>query len=214
MIFKDFALVNQVQWSAYHSSDGSNGARNPVCTEMFGSVNLPTARSSRATTAGEVRVRTRGMDMHVTHGLEVWNRCKELRDSKSKAEGSRAAMRLARDSPLWGGPDLANERTLARTGTEISRDKFLAGFHAVRSDVKSAILPDSTVSGGFWEERNAKVTKTIKIHEEWTVLDCGPAEKKIPNEGDTNLPAFFHSFLSGRRGSEEDEKNIARSEDI
>jgi hypothetical protein len=79
-------------WSAYHSRDGSNGARNPVGTEMFGSVNLPTARSSRATTAGEVRVRTRGMDTHLMHGLEVWNACKELCDSKSKAEASRAAM--------------------------------------------------------------------------------------------------------------------------
>jgi hypothetical protein len=76
--------------SAYHSSNGSNSARNPVGTKMFGSVNLPTARSSRATTAGEVWVRTRGIDMHVTHGLEVWNACKELRDSKSKAEASHA----------------------------------------------------------------------------------------------------------------------------
>jgi hypothetical protein len=38
----------------------------------------------------------------------------------------------------------------------------------------SAILPDSTVSFGLWEERNAKVTKTktIKIHVERTVSDC------------------------------------------
>jgi hypothetical protein len=72
--------------------------------------------------------------------------------------------------------------SLARSGTEIGRKKNLAGFHAERSNVKSAILPDSTVSGGFWEERNAKVTKTIKIHVEWTVLDCGHLE--IPNKGE------------------------------
>jgi hypothetical protein len=72
-----------------------------------------------------------------------------------------------------------------------------------------ATLPDSTVSGGFWEERNAKVNKTIKTHVEWTLSDCGHV--KIPNDGDKNPP---HSFLSGRRGSEEEEKNIARSEDI
>jgi hypothetical protein len=88
------------EWSAYNHSDGSNGTRNPVGTEMFGSVNLPTARPSRSTTAGEVRIRKRGMDTHVMHGLEVWNACTALRNSKSKAEASHAAMRLARDSPL------------------------------------------------------------------------------------------------------------------
>jgi hypothetical protein len=87
-------------WSAFHSCDSSNGTRNPVGDEMFGSVIVPTARTSRATTAGEIRVRTRGMDTHVTHGLEVWNACKELRDSRSRAEASCAAMRLARESPL------------------------------------------------------------------------------------------------------------------
>jgi hypothetical protein len=85
---------------------------------------------------------------------------------------------------------LAIERTLARTGREIGRAIFLARFHAVQSDVKLAILPDSTVSGGFWEERNDKVTKTIKIHKEWTVLDCGHTEK-IPNKGDKNPPNFL-----------------------
>jgi hypothetical protein len=87
-------------WSAFHSCNGSNGIRNPVGEEMFSSANLPTAQTSRATTAGEVRVRTRGMDTHVTHGLEVWNACKELRGSRSKAEASRAATQHARESPL------------------------------------------------------------------------------------------------------------------
>jgi hypothetical protein len=40
------------------------------------------------------------MDTHVTHGLEVWNACPMLRSARSKAETSRAAMRLARDSLL------------------------------------------------------------------------------------------------------------------
>jgi hypothetical protein len=76
----------------------------------------------------------------------------------------------------------------------------------VRSDIKSATLPDSTGSGGFWEERNAKakakakakvkvkvkVNKSIKIHVEWAVSDCGHLKKeKIPNEGDKNPPTFF-----------------------
>jgi hypothetical protein len=83
---------------------------------------------------------------------------------------------------------------------------FLAGFHTERSDVKSAILPDSTMSGGFWEERNAKVTKTIKIHVEqpcWTAATWRSTTKGIKT-------SLYLSFLSGMRGSEE-EKIIPRS---
>jgi hypothetical protein len=79
-------------WTAFHSCVGTNGARNPVGDAMFSGAELPTA--------GEVRVRTRGLDTHVTHGLEVWNACRELRDSRSKAEACRAATRVARESPL------------------------------------------------------------------------------------------------------------------
>jgi hypothetical protein len=54
------------------------------------------------------------------------------------------------------------------------------------------------VSGGFWEERNAKVTKTIKIQVERTVSDCYHLD--IRNEGEKNS---LFSFSSRRRGSEE-----------
>jgi hypothetical protein len=88
-------------WSAYSSNDGTGGTRNPVGSWMFGNVNQPaTARPTRATTAGEFRVKTRGMDTHVTHGLELWNACAVLRDARTRAEANRAAMRLARKSPL------------------------------------------------------------------------------------------------------------------
>jgi hypothetical protein len=105
---KYLSLNQQVVWatamsarSAYTSSNGINGTRNPVGSEMFGSVDLPApTRPTRAAMAGEVRVRTRGMDTHVTHGLEVWNACAMLRSARSKAKARRASMRLARDSPL------------------------------------------------------------------------------------------------------------------
>jgi hypothetical protein len=88
-------------WSAYSSSNGIGSTRNPVGSWMFCSVDLPpAARPTRAAMAGEVLVRTRGMDTHVTHGLEVWNACAELRDARTKAEANQAAMRLARKSPL------------------------------------------------------------------------------------------------------------------
>jgi hypothetical protein len=48
------------EWSAYSSNDGIGGTRNPVGSWMFGNVNVPpTARPTRATTAGEDRVRMR-----------------------------------------------------------------------------------------------------------------------------------------------------------
>jgi hypothetical protein len=84
-------------WLAYHSCDG---IRNPVGEAIFSGAELSTARSSRSATAGEVRVRTRGLDINVTHGLEAWNACRELQDSRTKAEACRAATRLARDSLL------------------------------------------------------------------------------------------------------------------
>jgi hypothetical protein len=87
-------------WSAYHSCDGANSIRNPVGEAMFSGAELPTVRWARLATAGEVRVRTRGLDTHITHGLEAWNACRELRESRTKAQASRAATRLARDSPL------------------------------------------------------------------------------------------------------------------
>jgi hypothetical protein len=88
-------------WSAYSSNDGNGGTRNPVGSWMFGNVDLPpTARPTRGTAAGEVRVKTRGMDTHVTHRLEVWNACAKLRDARTKDEANRAAVRLAWKSPL------------------------------------------------------------------------------------------------------------------
>jgi hypothetical protein len=83
-------------WTAYHSCDGTNGTRNPVGEAMLSGSELPKARVSRSATAGEVRVRTRGLDTHVTHGLEAWNGCRDLRDSRTKAEACRGATQLAR----------------------------------------------------------------------------------------------------------------------
>jgi hypothetical protein len=75
------------------------------------------------------------------------------------------------------------------------------------------------VSGGFWEERNAKVKVKVKVKAKVKVKFKVKAKVKVK----VNKTIKFHveqavsdqlSFLSGRRGSAEDEKNIARSEDI
>jgi hypothetical protein len=103
-----FLLLNQqvvratamAAWNAYLSNDGVDGTRNLVGDRMFGNGIGPTARPTRATTAGEVRVTTRGINTVVTHALETWNACAELRNSRTKAKANRAATNLARKSPL------------------------------------------------------------------------------------------------------------------
>jgi hypothetical protein len=89
-------------WTAFHSSNGSNRAKNPIGEAMFTNSELPTttACASRSTTAGEDLVRTRGLKTLVTHGLEMWNACRELHDSRSKAEACRATTQFARELPL------------------------------------------------------------------------------------------------------------------
>jgi hypothetical protein len=79
----------------------------------------------------------------------------------------------------------------------------------MQSDVKSAILPDSTVSGDFWEEMKAKITKTIKIYVVRTVSDRSYVE--ILNKGDKT--SLFLFFSSGRRGYEKEAKIIAWSKE-
>jgi hypothetical protein len=54
-------------WTAFHSSDGDGGERNPLGVAMFGKrgcsqVDTDGGRSSRAKTAGKVPVNLRGSD--------------------------------------------------------------------------------------------------------------------------------------------------------
>jgi hypothetical protein len=87
-----FMLLNQLvvratdmaAWNAHTSDNGVAGTRSLVENLMFGSGNAPTVRPTRATAAGEVRVPTRCVNTLVTHALETWKACAELRDAKSK----------------------------------------------------------------------------------------------------------------------------------
>jgi hypothetical protein len=85
-------------WGAFMSGDGETGTRNPVGRLLFDSDLVNTA--TRATAAGEVRVQTRGVKMFVTHELQIWNSCAELRDAPTKAKANKAASTLARNSQL------------------------------------------------------------------------------------------------------------------
>jgi hypothetical protein len=59
-----------------------------------------TTRPTRAKAAGEVHVPTRGVKTLMTHALEIWNSCSELRDASTKAKAIRVATTLAKNSPL------------------------------------------------------------------------------------------------------------------
>jgi hypothetical protein len=87
-------------WSPYVSKDSEAGTRNPVGCLMFDSNLVASWRPTRAMAAGEVQVPTRGVKTLVMHALETWNSCAELRNSTTKAEASRAATTLAKNSPL------------------------------------------------------------------------------------------------------------------
>jgi hypothetical protein len=59
-------------WSAYVSNDGQAGTRSPVGRLLLDSDQVGMAsRPTRATTAGEVCVPTRGVKTFVTHGLKI-----------------------------------------------------------------------------------------------------------------------------------------------
>jgi hypothetical protein len=117
--------------------------------------------------------------------LEAFMKAKDILPTSQNGfrKGRSCTTALTRAHTAWVSAK-AKGKVVAVVGLDLS-----AAFDTSAIDVKSAILPDSTVSGGFWEERNAKVTKTNKIHVEWTVSECGHVE--IPNEGDKKPPSFL-----------------------
>jgi hypothetical protein len=62
-------------WAAYHSTDGVDGARNPVGSLLFG---YPTGRTSRATVAGIIPVPMPGSGTFTTNAARIWNASKDL----------------------------------------------------------------------------------------------------------------------------------------
>jgi hypothetical protein len=157
-------------WSAYVSNDGTCGTQNPVGSWMFGNVDQPaTARPTRATTAGEVRVPTRGMDTHVTHGLKTWNVCAELRNARSKAEANRASAQLARNSRcetvrFWPS------RALYKPGKT-----FWQVFGSQQCIAQTALTPGGAktrrvhrIGRPLQVERSSRPSRTIRCEPCWT----------------------------------------------
>jgi hypothetical protein len=85
-------------WSAKHSSDSGNGAKNFVGALIFdhGRAVKPT----RAAAARMAVVPLRGRDTFVSNGAKRWNLSEALREALTKSSARLAAKNLAARSPL------------------------------------------------------------------------------------------------------------------
>jgi hypothetical protein len=98
MVVKAVALK---AWSCNHSTDGRDGTRNHVGAIVFDENKSETSKKMRAAKFGLVTIPLRGVgDTFVAHAATVWNTSEDLRAAKKKTVAKRAAVHLARQSPL------------------------------------------------------------------------------------------------------------------
>jgi hypothetical protein len=84
-------------WSAFHSNDGINGARNPLGVAIFGNDNI---RETWASKAGHIHIAMRRENTLVLHGGRIWNKSPALRLALTRHKAKWAAKALARAAPL------------------------------------------------------------------------------------------------------------------
>jgi hypothetical protein len=84
-------------WSAFHSSDGIDGAKNPLGIAIFGNDNT---RETRASKAGHTHIALRGENTIASHGGRIWNESPALRLALTKHEAKWVAKALAWAAPL------------------------------------------------------------------------------------------------------------------
>jgi exonuclease III len=89
-------------WKAHRSLDGNNGERNPLGKLMFGPVSDVSAdvRPTRSVASGIVPIALRGESTFITHGAELWNSSKSLREAKTLSEVKKLATALAKLAPI------------------------------------------------------------------------------------------------------------------
>ena len=99
--------VAMLAWKAFHLRDGPGGSRSPLGCLLFGdsidggSDSDVTSRSSRSASAGRIKAPTRlPANTTIHHAAVVWNSCASLREAKTIREASRAALELAKSSPI------------------------------------------------------------------------------------------------------------------
>jgi hypothetical protein len=85
-------------WSAFSSSDGGDGCRNPVGNLVFD--NIVRARPSRAASAGLIPVPLRGVNTMINNLARFWNACPSLRLAETKCAAKKAVQLLVSDLPL------------------------------------------------------------------------------------------------------------------
>jgi hypothetical protein len=70
-------------WSAYHSCDGVDVARNTLSSQIFDGTGG--SRNSRAAMAGKIQIPLRGCNTFTVHAAQLWNASPALHTSKTKA---------------------------------------------------------------------------------------------------------------------------------
>jgi hypothetical protein len=84
-------------WSAFHSSDGIDGARNPLGVAIFGNDNT---RETWASRAGHTHIALRGENTLALHGGRIWNKSPALRLALTRHKTKWAGKAIARAAPL------------------------------------------------------------------------------------------------------------------
>jgi hypothetical protein len=84
-------------WLFGWSSDGDDGAMNPIGDIMF---DYEKARNTRADTRGVIPIPLRGYKSLVNSAATVWNYSLELRSARTKGEARRAAAAIAGGVPV------------------------------------------------------------------------------------------------------------------
>jgi hypothetical protein len=91
------SAVAMEAWRARWSSDGDDGAMNPIGDIIFG---YEKARNTQADTRGVIPIPLRGYKSLVNSAATVWNSSLELRSARTKGEARRAAAAIAGGVPV------------------------------------------------------------------------------------------------------------------
>jgi hypothetical protein len=92
--------VSVEAWMCKHSDDGKNGARNYVGSLLIENNKTDMAKKTSLAKTGEITVPLRGGDTFIVNAATVWNKSGTLRNALTKAAAKKAALDLAKTSPL------------------------------------------------------------------------------------------------------------------
>jgi hypothetical protein len=94
-------VVSMEAWMCKTSSDGKDGIRNYVGAILFDNSKSKTGKKTGSAKTGKIIVPLRGVDTFVAQqAVNVWNKSAMLRNALTKLAAKKAALDLAKISPL------------------------------------------------------------------------------------------------------------------